>query len=71
MHNILLAQSHEEVETLLQILRDKGMGAAVVDDEGAGVEGGEAMQDDVAAVQGSEKRTQLGLYLSLQRRGQR
>lgn len=71
LHNILLAQSHEEVETLLQILRDEGLDGAVEDDDGAPAEAADAVHDDGAAVQGNDKRTRLGLYLTMQRRGHR
>lgn len=68
LHNILLAQSHEEVEELLEILRTEGLDGAVEDDDGGAIDAGEAIRDDIAAAAGSAKRTELGLWLSMQRR---
>lgn len=47
------------------------MDGAVEDDDGAAAQAGDPVRDDVAGVQGNEKRTQLGLYLSMERRGHR
>ena len=78
LHNMLLGQSHEEVENFFQILRDKGLHAEVVDvvsgafdaagaDAVGGVDPGEGLQDHIATAVAIEKRLQLGLHLSQQR----
>ena len=72
LHNMLLGQSHEEVENLFQILRDEGLHGEVVDDVagtedvGEGYDGGDGMQETTAAAMATEKRQLLGLHLSQQ-----
>jgi predicted RNase H-like HicB family nuclease len=66
LQNILLGQSHEEVEQLLQVLLDEGLDGEVVDDDPIPFDYGEALQDNVAAVEGARKRMELGVYLTLQ-----
>ena len=68
LHNILLGQSHEEVEDLLEVLRNEGLHGQVIDDEGAG-EGEDAVHDHIPTPAASEKRQELGLFLAMQRRG--
>lgn len=77
LHNILLRQSHDEVEELLRILRMEGLDGEVVDEEGApdgappdgaAQDAGENIPDNIATVLGSARRAQLGVYLSTQRR---
>ena len=75
LHNVLLRQSHEEVEELLHILRQEGMDGEVVDDDGAeeggdAVDAGEPIPDNMATVLASQKRTELGVFLTTQRRQQ-
>lgn len=70
LHNVLLRQSHEEVEELLQILRIEGLDGAVVDEDPAVVDAGDAIDDGIVTVLGSEKRTALGVYLTMRRRPQ-
>ena len=78
LHNMLLGQSHEEVENFFQILRDEGLHAEVVDavpraSNGPGADGvggldpREGLQDHVATAVATEKRLQLGLHLSHKR----
>lgn len=75
LHNILLRQSHEEVEDLLQVLRNEGLDGAVLDDDGgedvAGVGGAQAVADDAAPPLGTQRRQELGVFLTLQRRARR
>lgn len=54
----------------MEILRNEGLQGAVVEDDAGGADPGEAIRDDTAAAVGNEKRQQLGLYLSMQRRPQ-
>lgn len=68
LHNILMGQSHEEVEELLQILRSEGLDGAVVDEDVGAAEPTKAVRDDTAAVLGSQKRQDLGVFLSMQKR---
>lgn len=65
LHNILMGQSHEDVEALLQVLRNEGMDGVVVDDDG-----GDADEpvDDTPPPLASHKRRDLGVFLSTQRR---
>lgn len=74
LHNVLLRQSHEEVQDLLHILRQEGLDGEVADEDGA-VDGGPAdgnehIADNTATILGSEKRARLGVYLTTQRRQQ-
>lgn len=66
LHNILLRQSHKEVEQLPQILRTKGLDGEVLDDNTKPQEAGEIIRD-VATTLGTEIRTQLGVFLTTQR----
>lgn len=68
LHNVLLRQSHEEVEELLQILRIEGLEGVVVDDDSLLPDVGDVIDDDIGTVMGSEKRTDLGIHLTLRRR---
>lgn len=75
LHNILLRQSHDEVQELLHILRQEGLDGEVIDEDGlleggGAADAGEENQDNMAAILGSDKRAQLGVYLSTQRRQQ-
>lgn len=68
LHNVLLQQSHEEVEELLRILRLEGLDGEVIDNDGPVVDAGEAIPDDKATLLGVEKKTQLGVFLTTRRR---
>lgn len=70
LHNILLRQSHEEVQELLEVLRREGLQGEVVDEDVGVQEAGEVIGDHVAAALGTAKRTQLGVYLTTQRHHQ-
>ena len=74
LHNVLLGQLHEEVENFLQVLRNEGLHGEVVD-EGAGEEDGgdglveiaeDGMPNAVAAVVATDKRAELGNFLTTQ-----
>ena len=66
LHNVLLGQSHEEVEIFLQVLQTKGLEGEVLDDE-TGFEGQDMIRDLPAPVVATEKRTDLGLFLTMER----
>lgn len=70
LHNVLLGQSHEEVEELLQVLRVEGLEGEVFDDGPVHGDGVDANAENVADVLANQKRTELGVYLSTQRRQQ-
>jgi hypothetical protein len=67
LHNVLLGQSHEDVERLIQVLCTKGLEGEVVDEDPGPPEVADGIQDDVGVAQASIKRTELGVYLALQR----
>ena len=67
LHNILLGQSHEAVETLLHILRTEGLQEGEEDEQPVLHDGGDLAREDTAHAEGSDKRRQLGIYLALQR----
>lgn len=67
LHNVLLGQSVDEVEQLLNVLRTEGFEGEVIDDEGGQADDGQAEGDDVVIARGSEVRRELGLYLTMQR----
>ena len=66
LHNMLLGQSHQEVERLLQVLQTEGLLDPDAD-EAMVVDVDEGGQDDVQLLGGAEKRRQLGVFLALQR----
>lgn len=70
LHNVLLGQSHEEVEELLQILHIEGLDGEVVDDGEVHHDGPDANADNQASIVATDKRTELGVYLTMQRRHQ-
>lgn len=75
LHNVLLRQSHDEVQELLHILRQEGLEGEVIDEDGAEEGGGavdaaEQIPDNIATILGSQKRAQIGVYLTTQRRQQ-
>jgi hypothetical protein len=77
LHNILLGQSHDEVERLLGILRNEGLAGGneglageVLDDKVDGMDiAGEPVREDISveALRGADKRSELGVYLAMQR----
>lgn len=67
LHNVLLGQSHEQVEHLLEVLRTEGLDGEVIDDDVGPGEVANPNGDDVVFARGSEVRRNLGLYLSMQR----
>lgn len=71
LHNILLGQSHEEVEELFQVLRSEGLDGGVVDDDAGARDVADAVMDDTPAPLGTEKRQELEIYLTLQRHPRR
>lgn len=68
LQNVLLGQSHGDVDELLQILRTEGLDGSVVDEEGRPADAADALGDEVTLELASEKRTQLGMHLTTQRR---
>lgn len=67
LHNVLLGQSHEEVEQLLEVLRLEGLDGEVIDEDGGADDSPNANADDRVLARGTEIRRELGLYLSMQR----
>ena len=65
LHNMLLGQSHEEVENFFQVLQDEGLYGEVGDDV-PGVEDApdstNEMEDIIATTVASDKRQQLGMH---------
>jgi len=70
LHNVLLRQSHEEVEELLEVLRIEGLDGVQVHEDVPVVDTVEAFDDDIATALGSEKRTELSVYLTMRCRQQ-
>lgn len=70
LHNIILSQSHEQVAELLEVLRSEGFDGATVHEEVVAVEAMEGLQENTTATEGSEKRQELGIFLTTQRRPQ-
>jgi hypothetical protein len=68
---VLLGQSHEDVEHSMEVLRIEGLESEVVDEERVAPDiGHEIGGDDNIGVGGphaAQKRTELGIYLALQR----
>jgi hypothetical protein len=67
LHNVLLGQSHDEVEHLMQVLRNEGLNGEVVDEdiEPPEVDPGEV--NNVVALEGDEQRERLAIYLAARR----
>lgn len=68
LHNILMGQSHEDVEALMQVLRNEGMDAALLDENGGARDEDNVVADDTPPRVASDKRRDLRVYLSTQRR---
>ena len=64
---VLLGQSHEEVEELLDVLRREGLDGEVMDEDLGPAKGTNVDGNDIINVPGIEVRGGLGLYLSMQR----
>ena len=59
--------SHEEVENLLQVLRIEGLEGEVLDDDEGDEEALDQIREYVAPPVATEKWTELGLFLTMQR----
>lgn len=70
LHNVLLGQSDEQVEELLEVLRVEGLDPEVVDGGAVHADGGDGNADHVANQVATQKRSDLGVYLTMQRRQQ-
>lgn len=55
------------MEELLRVLRIEGLEGEVVDEDVPALDAAEAIQEDMATVLGTQKRTQLGVYLTTRR----
>jgi hypothetical protein len=70
LHNMLLGQLHEDVEHFMEVLRTEGLEGEVIDEEAPAPDFGPDIGGDDLGVGGGralEKRTELGIYLALQR----
>jgi hypothetical protein len=67
LHNVLLGQSHEEVEQLLHVLRREGLEGEVIEDEGEPTENERPEAEAAPAVAGTELRSRLAMYLAARR----
>lgn len=67
LHNVLLGQSAEDVDELLQVLRREGLEGEVVDEDGGAADAANQTGDDVVSEGGAEVRRNLAVYLTLQR----
>ena len=65
LHNMLLGQSHEDVENLLHVLRAEGLDAEVIHEDGAVHE--DVITEPIAVASVVTKRNDLGIFLSMQR----
>ena len=72
LYNLLLRQSHTEVEDLFQVLQNEGLPAEGTYEDAGAVEGGGGapIAEDMATAVGTQKRQELGLYLTTRRRHQ-
>ena len=71
LHNVLLGQSHEDVENLLGVLRYEGLDGEACDDNVGFEEVVEVAMEPPTATLAFDKQNQLGVFLSLQRQLQR
>jgi hypothetical protein len=67
LHNILLGQSHEEVEQLMEVLREERLHGEVTDDEEDPVGHDPQEVQNGPAMVGAELRIRLSVYLATQR----
>ena len=70
LHNMLLGQSHEEVQQLFEVLRTEGLEGEVLNEPVRAPEEGDMLPEVEATAVASEKRRQLGVHLSLLRQHQ-
>jgi len=70
LHNVLLGQSHEQVEELIEVLWTKGLQGKVVDDSEVPLDAPDTTADIAGDAVARDKRTDLGVHLTLQRRQQ-
>ena len=70
LHNVLLGQSHGDVERLLQVLRTEGLQDEPCDEQPTvAADATDVARDDCGYREGNDKRQQFGVYLVLQRTG--
>jgi hypothetical protein len=67
LHNILLGQSHEEVENLMGVLRQEGLNGKVLDEEVEAPEVDPQEANKNVALEGDECRQRLAVYLVARR----
>jgi hypothetical protein len=67
LHNLLLAQTREAVEQLLNVLRQEGFHGQVLDDDNLPQEGLDYDGEGLLALPGQDKRVALGVYLATTR----
>jgi hypothetical protein len=67
LHNVLLGQSHGEVEHLMQLLCNEGLHGEVLDDDVEHFEVDPSEANNFIAAQGDEQRERLGIYLAARR----
>ena len=67
LHNILLKQSHSEVERLLEVLRLEASTSGEDPNKVGPVAPGEGPEEHMDVEQAAEKRSQLGVLLTLRR----
>ena len=70
LHNILLGQSYEDVENLLQVLRIEGLDGKVSHNNADGEDGGDGVVEPTEASPTTEIRNELGIFLTIQRLNQ-
>jgi hypothetical protein len=64
LHNVLLGQSHDEVEQLLQILRREGLEGDVTDDDGEPAANDPKEVENGLAMAATELRSRLSVYIA-------
>ena len=69
LHNVLLGQSHGDVERLLQVLCNEGLHEEAIEELAVVNNAVDSILDDCAHFEGAEKRRQLGVFLGVQRGG--
>jgi hypothetical protein len=66
LHNILLGQSHGEVEQFMQVLREEGLNGEVIDDELQPAENEPTDVENEPAIAATEVRSRLAIYVAAQ-----
>jgi hypothetical protein len=64
LHNVLLGQSHEEVERLLQVLRREGLEGDITDDDGEPAQNEAGDGEHGPAVAANQLRSRLAVYVA-------